>query len=91
MGAKSEEVFGDVWMGWGECGPNVLQHYQSGVRVIQCCGKRVRIATPNCGNSEVVMWVICEVWIKEPMIKFVFSRGDSLRPACHGLIGRFYA
>ena len=20
MGAKSEEVFGDVWMGWGECG-----------------------------------------------------------------------
>ena len=42
-------------------GQNMSQHYQSGVRVIQCCGNRVRIATPICGNSEVVMWVICEV------------------------------
>ena len=72
-------------------GQNVSRYYQSGVRVVQRRGKRVRISTPNCGNSDVVMWVICEVQMKEPMIKFVISRGDSLRPACHGLIGRFYA
>ena len=70
-------------------GQKVSEYYQSGVRVIQRRGKRVRIATPNCGNSDVVMWVICEVQMKERMIKFVISRGDSLRPASHGLIGRF--
>ena len=70
-------------------GQNVSDYYQNGIRVVQRRGKRVRIVTPNCGDSDVVMWVICEVRMKEPMIKFVISKGDGLRPSSHGLIGEF--
>ena len=70
-------------------GQVVSEYYQNGVRVVQRRGKRVRIAAPNCADTDVVMWVICEVQMKEPMIKFVISRGDSLRPSSHGLIGKF--
>lgn len=97
IGVLAEDSKGacqQIEVDWEGCtasvnGKVVSNYYQNGVRVIQRRGKRVRIAAPNCGNLDVVMWVVCEVRQKQPMIKIVISGGINLRPGCHGLIGKF--
>ena len=68
-------------------GQVVTMYNQNGVSVTRRTN-RVRIAVPNCENTDLVMWVICEVRRGQPMIKFVVARGFSLRPTSHGLIGK---
>lgn len=61
---------------------------------------RVRIAVPNCGDQDLVMWVFCQnrtfwstissdpeqTFVAE-MIRFVISRGFSLEETSHGILG----
>ena len=48
---------------------------------------RVRISVPNCENINLVMWVTCEERNGLRMLRFDISRGLTLRPTSHGLIG----
>ena len=67
---------------------SIVQMYnQDGVNVMRRTN-RIRISVPNCGNVDLVMWVICEVRNGQPMIKFVVARGFNLSPTSHGLIGK---
>ena len=49
----------------------------------------VRVAVPNCENTPLVMWILCQEIRNESMIKFVISRGVNLRPTSHGLLGNY--
>ena len=49
----------------------------------------VRVAVPNCENTPLVLWVLCQEIRNTSMIKFVISRGVNLRPTSHGLLGKF--
>ena len=51
----------------------------------------VRVAVPNCENTPLVLWVLCESIRNTSMIKFVISRGVNLRPTSHGLLGKLYS
>ena len=63
---------------------------------------RVRIAVPNCGDTELVMWIMCQLrtfWSSQlgpdgreikfdaEMIRFVIARGLNLQETSHGLLG----
>ena len=56
---------------------------------------RVRIAVPNCGDHDLVMWVFCltntftsgNLTFQAPMIRFVIARGLNLQETSHGIIG----
>ena len=58
-----------------------------GIRVRQIMD-RVRISVPNCENVNLVMWVTCELRNRLRMLRFDVSRGLTLRPTSHGLIGK---
>ena len=47
----------------------------------------VRVAVPNCENTPLVLWVLCDETRGQDMIKFVISRGVNLRPTSHGILG----
>ena len=51
--------------------------------------KGVRVAIPNCENTPLVLWILCQEIRNETMIKFVISRGVNLRPTSHGLLGNY--
>lgn len=51
-------------------------------------GRRVRISVPNCEKNKLSMWVICDRYRRQDMIKFVITRGVNLRPTSHGLLGK---
>ena len=67
----------------------VMSSYQRHGIYVKRHTSRVRIAAPNCENIDLVMWVICKVCKRQPMIQFIISRGTNLRPTNHGLIGEF--
>ena len=49
---------------------------------------RIRIALPNCGNVDLIMWFICQNVSGEMMSRFVISRGVNLQPTSHGMVGK---
>ena len=73
--------------------------YESNGISIRVYPQRVRIAVPNCADSNLVMWVMCQNPVVEdpfnpgqmlgpiPMIKYVVSRGLNLQEYSHGLLG----
>ena len=63
------------------------ERYEDDGISVRSFGNRVRIAVPNCDNVMLVMYVICEKFQGQDMIKFVITRGLNLRPSSHGLIG----
>ena len=60
---------------------------------------RVRISVPNCANTQLVFWVVCQnatlttyratppEVIEVDMLKFVVTRGFNLQEKSHGIIG----
>jgi len=48
---------------------------------------RVRIAIPNCGNIDLVLWYMCQSIQGQLMSRFVIARGVNLQPTSHGLVG----
>ena len=85
----------------GQCVP-VIQGSEGGMVVTTTSGysrygvsvrrhaQGVRVAVPNCENTPLVLWVLCQETRNESMIKFVISRGVNLRPSSHGLLGMFH-
>ena len=49
----------------------------------------VRVAVPNCENTPLVVWILCDDIRNQSMLKFVISRGVNLRPTSHGILGMF--
>ena len=48
----------------------------------------IRISVPNCGDIRLVMRVTCQQLTEEfPMIRLDITRGVSLTPTSHGLLG----
>ena len=67
---------------------NVVTMYNhDGIHVMRQTN-RIRISVPNCGNLDLVMWLICEVRGRQPIMQFVVARGFNLNPTSHGLIGK---
>ena len=62
------------------------QYSMSGVSVRRY-QQGVRVAVPNCNNTPLVLWILCEEIRNTSMIKFIISRGVNLRPTSHGLLG----
>ncbi len=50
--------------------------------------RAVRISVPNCENNQLSMWVSCDNFRGQEMIKYVITRGVNLRPTSHGLLGK---
>ena len=55
---------------------------------------RVRVSVPNCNETMLVMWMICENRplpatgeVPVNMVKFVIARGRSISEFAHGLLG----
>ena len=48
---------------------------------------RVYISVPNCHELPMVMWVTCTAEEGEDLLHFRVSRGGSLAPTTHGIIG----
>ena len=67
---------------------NVVTMYnQDGIRVMRQTN-RIRISVSYCGNLDLVMWLICEVLGRQPIMQFVVARVFNLNPTSHGLIGK---
>ena len=49
---------------------------------------RIRIALPNCGNIDLVIWFICQNVQGQMMSRFVIARGVNLQPTAHGIVGK---
>ena len=49
---------------------------------------RTRIAIPNCGNVDLVLWYICQNVQRQMMSRFVIARGINLQSTSHGIVGR---
>ena len=66
-------------------GDAVTTTYQSKGISVRAYPKRWRVSVPNCGSTQVVMWVFC----KDPpeMLRFHIARGNNLSPTSHGLLG----
>ena len=67
-----------------------LKMYKKDGITIRQYTKKVRISIPNCEQTTLVMWVICEDGNENfpDMIRFWISRGVNLRPTSHGLLGK---
>ena len=59
----------------------------AGITVIRYQG-RVKIAVPNCGRVELVMWFICKTVHNSVVSEFIIARGVTLQPTSHGLVGK---
>lgn len=67
---------------------NLLDSYKNaGITVIQYQG-RVKIAVPNCGKAELVLWFICKTVHNAIISEFIIARGVNLQPTSHGLVGK---
>lgn len=60
----------------------------AGITIRKRSVNRVRVSVPNCENTNLMMWVICEQRNGVEMIRFQVARGINLRPTSHGLIGK---
>ena len=58
-----------------------------GITVIRYQG-RVKIAVPNCGKVELVLWFICKAVHNTVISEFIIARGVTLQPTAHGLVGK---
>ena len=59
----------------------------AGITVIRYQG-RVKIAVPNCGRVELVLWFICKAVHNAVISEFIIARGVTLQPTSHGLVGK---
>ena len=80
-----------------EIGGTFMDRYNFAGISVRRFGQKVKISVPNCENTELVMWVLCENItdqneniIGQEMIRFLISRGVNLRPTSHGLLGKSY-
>lgn len=73
--------------------------YKSNGIVIRRYNNRVRLTLPNCADTSLVLWIVCESHhVKHPitetdfgrvdMLKFVVARGLNLKEYSHGLLGK---
>ncbi len=69
-------------------GTSTSCRYGSSGISVRTYGKRVRISVPNCENSKLSMWVTCDDYGGQEMIKFQISCGVNLRSTSHGLLGK---
>ena len=51
---------------------------------------RARVSVPNCKGHSVVFWIIFHYYNGADMIKFSITDGHGLRPASHGLMGKYW-
>ena len=58
-----------------------------GITVIRYQG-RVKIAVPNCGRKELILWFICKTVHNAVTSEFIIARGVNLQPTSHGLVGK---
>lgn len=58
-----------------------------GIMVIRYEG-RVKIAVPNCGRQDLVLWFICKTVHNAVISEFIIARGVNLQPTSHGLVGK---
>ena len=65
----------------------VLSRYNAHGVSVRRHRKGVRVAVPNCENTRLVMWVLCDEVRGQRMVKFVVARGVNLRPTAHGILG----
>ena len=73
-----------------------VPHRVSGISVSRY-NDSVRVAVPNCGDTDLVMWAFCSVeqtedpytWVyyEVDALRFVVMRGLNLAESSHGLIG----
>ena len=60
------------------------QYQQNGISVRRY-PTRWRVTVPNCGTTQLVMWMICDQ--SREMLDFRIARGNNLAPTSHGLLG----
>ena len=81
---------GDGGCKWlpGNCGWAGSQCvYRESAVVVRKLHNRVYISIPNCHKLPTVMWVTCTAEEGEDLLHFRVSRGGSLAPTAHGIIG----
>ena len=67
-------------------GTLLISAYSQNSIAIRRFPNRWRVSVPNCGISQVVMWIFCDT---EPdMIRFHIARGNNLAATSHGLLGK---
>ena len=68
-------------------GETITSLYQQDSISIRAYPKRWRVSLPNCGSSQVVIWIFCE----DPpeMLRLHIARGNNLSPTSHGLLGGY--
>ena len=78
-------------------GEGIVTNTFDGISLKRYNAHRVRISVPNCGDTMLVMWVMCRNGsVEDPVtweyfninfIRFVVMRGLNLNERSHGLIG----
>ena len=76
---------------------SVNMPYRANSISVRRYNNRVRIAVPNCRETDLVMWVFCTsgstedpftwVYYNFDFLRFVVTRGINLDESSHGLIG----
>ena len=76
--------------------PGTVPYQRNGISVRKY-NNRVRIVVPNCGETDLVMWVFCtsgstadpktNIYYNFNFLQFVVRRGLNLNERSHGLIG----
>ena len=65
---------------------SVSSSYQMGGVSVRSYSNRWRVSVPNCGSTQLVMWIFC---VNDTnMLRFHIARGNNLDPTSHGLLGR---
>ena len=59
----------------------------AGITVIRYQG-RIKIAVPNCGKTDLVLWFICKNVHNVLISEFIIARGVNIQPTSHGLVGK---
>lgn len=67
---------------------SIGQIYSKAGIIVMRRRNRTRIAIPNCGNVDLVIWFICQNVQGQMMSRFVIARGVNLQPTSHGIVGR---
>lgn len=67
-------------------GMPIDSNYQKDGISIRRYPNRWRVSVPNCGSTQVVMWIFCQ----GQMLRFHIARGNNLAPTSHGLLAQFW-
>ena len=67
-------------------GTELTSMYQSGGVSVRPYPNRWRVSVPNCGSTQLVMWIFCEH--NPDRLRFHIARGNNLASTSHGLLGR---